>query len=150
MAREDAKIRRWALVGLVLYGAAAGVVLLAPVSYSGIVNAIDSWLRTDLGLTWFGSGWVEFTANILLFVPLGFLLTLIARPHWLGVVIGLLVSAAVELVQIVIPSREASLRDVLSNTCGAAVGAGLAWLLVLRRVSHPVRGESARSARRAD
>jgi len=132
MPPEDVRIRRWALVGLVLYGGAAGIVLLAPVSYSGIVHAIDSWLRSALGLTWFGSGWVEFTANILLFVPLGFLLTLIVRPHGLGVVVALLVSAGVELVQLVIPSREASLRDVLANTCGAAVGAVLAWLVVLR------------------
>jgi F0F1-type ATP synthase assembly protein I len=139
MPDEDARSRRWALIGLLIYGACAGVVLLAPVSYSGIVHAIDSWLRSALGLTWFGSGWVEFIANILLFVPLGFLLTLIARPHWLGVVVGLLVSAGVELVQIVIPSREASLRDVLANTCGAAVGAVLAWLLLQARVARTRR-----------
>ncbi|MCT9818986.1 VanZ family protein [Microbacterium sp. W1N] len=124
---------RWALVGLAAYGAIVVVILVAPISYSQIVNAVAEQLSRWFGLSWFGSGWIEFAANILMFVPLGFLLALLIRPYWAGVGVALLVSAGAELVQMIIPSRVASLRDILANVAGAAVGAGLAWLLVVRR-----------------
>jgi len=114
---------------LVAYAAAVGAVVLAPVSYSRIVNAVGQLL----GATWFGSGWIEFSANILMFVPLGFLLTLLMRHPWRGVVLAVVFSAGAELIQFLVPSREPSLRDLLANTLGAALGAGVAWLLVLRR-----------------
>jgi VanZ family protein len=101
------------------------------------VNAIDSWIRSDLGITFFGSGWIEFVANILMFVPLGLLLTLLLRHHWYGVILALVISVAAELAQAFIPSREPSLRDVLANVLGAAIGAGIAWIVVLRRERRP-------------
>ena len=141
MAEGRASRRRWVVAGLAVYALVVGLVLLLPVSYSGIVNAIGDRLRDDLGATWFGYGWIEFGANILMFVPLGFLLTLLFRHPWYGVVLALVLSAAAELAQIVIPSRQPTVRDILANTLGAALGAALAWLFVLR-VQH-------RTARRA-
>lgn len=125
--------RRWVIGGLLVYALGVGVVLLAPVSYSGIVNAIGEWLSGALGVSGFGTGWIEFTANVLMFVPLGLLLTLLLRHHWYGVLLALVVSAGAELAQFVIPSRHPSLRDILANTLGALLGAALAWLFVLRR-----------------
>lgn len=132
MPQDHAGRRRWVIGALALYGLGVAVILLAPVGYSGIVKAIAGWMADDLGLTGFGSGWIEFAANILMFVPLGFLFTLLLKNHWYGAVVGLLISAGAEAVQIVIPSRQASLRDILANSVGAALGAALAWLLVLR------------------
>ncbi len=128
--------------GLIAYAVVVAVVLLTPVSYGVITNALGDWLRDVLGVDWFGSGWIEFGANILMFVPLGFLLTLLLRHHWYGVALALVISAGAEIVQIVIPSRQPSLRDILANTLGAAIGAALAWALVLRRTERRRRDES--------
>lgn len=138
--------RSWVIGGLIVYGLAVGIVLLLPVTYSGIVNAIGGWLRTGLGLSFFGFGWVEFFANVLMFLPLGFLLTLLLKRRRYGVGLALLISVGAEVAQIVIPSRQPSLRDILANAIGAAVGALLAWLLVVRRrrraaKDHPVSRE---------
>ena len=123
----------WVIWGLGIYIAAVATVVLSPVSYGAVVHAIGDWIRDVLGIASFGSGWIEFAANVLMFVPLGFLLTLLLRHHWYGVVLALVLSAGVELAQIVIPSRQPSLRDVVANVLGPAVGAALAWLIVLRR-----------------
>jgi glycopeptide antibiotics resistance protein len=138
--------RRWPLWVLLAYAIVVGVVVLSPVSFAGIVHALGDWLSDDLGLTGFGTGWIEFIANIVMFVPLGFLLTLVFRHPWWGVLLALVLSAAVEVVQIVIPSRQASLRDVLANVLGAAVGALLAWLVVLRRRRASVRADAGATA----
>jgi len=125
--------RRWIWWALAAYAFVAGMILLLPVTYAGIVAWVLVWLREDLGLTGFGGGWVEFAANVLMFLPLGFLLTLLLRHHWYGVALALVLSAGAELAQFLIPSRLPSLRDVLANTLGAAIGAALAWIIVLRR-----------------
>lgn len=124
--------RRWVFVALGIYILAVAVVLLTPVSYSRIVAALSDFLREGLGLDFFGSGWIEFTANILMFAPLGFLLTLLFLHPWRGVILALGLSVAAELAQFVIPSRQPSLRDILANVLGAAVGAALAWVFVVR------------------
>lgn len=141
MADRDATRRRWVIGGLAVYALVVGVILLAPISYSGIVHAIGDWLMRDLGIGGFGSGWIEFGANILMFVPLGFLLTLLFRHHWYGVVLALALSAAAEVAQSIIPSRQTSLRDILANTLGAMLGAALAWLFVLRRDRRSIASE---------
>lgn len=133
----------WVLGALIGYAGVVAAILLLPVGYGDITNAIDSWIRFGLGITFFGAGWVGFVANILMFVPLGFLLTLLFRDRWRGASLALVLSVIAELAQAFIPSREPSLRDVLANAMGAAVGAGVAWLIVLRRQPHnrPVAGE---------
>jgi glycopeptide antibiotics resistance protein len=151
---ENQRSRRWVIIGLIVYGIAALAILLLPVSYSGIINRIWSWLHAVLGVT-FGSGWIEFAANIALFVPLGFLLTLLFRHPWYGTILSVVLSAGVEIAQIVIPDRQPTVRDVVSNSLGAAIGALLAWIIVLRRTrrladrkraaSQETRGEPAQA-----
>jgi hypothetical protein len=79
---------------------------------------------------------VEFTANVLLFVPLGVLLA-IAMPRrraW-AVPIALVVTAVIEMGQaLFLDDRTASLGDVVANTLGAAVGLAIV-LMVDRRTS---------------
>lgn len=140
MTDAHARQRRWALGGLLIYALAVGVVLLAPVSYSGIVDALSDWSARTLGLDWFGSGWIEFTANVLMFAPLGFLLTLLLPRRWQGIVLAITLSVAAEVVQAVIPSRQPSMRDILANALGAGVGAVLALVVVQWRLG---RGSSA-------
>jgi hypothetical protein len=132
------------LAWLALYLLVVLAVLLSPIALGVIPNAVGDWLRGDLGITFFGSGWIEFAANIAMFAPLGFLLTLAFRHPWFGAGLALALSVGAELAQLIIPSREASLRDVIANTLGAAVGAALAWLFVLRR-EHRVGASADRS-----
>lgn len=79
-------------------------------------------------------GLVEFTANIAMFVPIGFLLLLgLGRGGWaVALVIGYTASLAAELFQhVFLPERVASVLDVLANSLGALLGV-LVALLVLR------------------
>ncbi|MFC7788621.1 VanZ family protein [Microbacterium sp. MAHUQ-60] len=137
--------RRWIVAALAVYALAAAVILVSPVRYSGIVRAIGEWLRGDLALTGFGTGWIEFFANAVMFAPLGFLLTAWFRHPWRGVVLAVVLSVGAELAQVVIPQREPSLRDVFANALGAAVGALLAWLLVMGRSRRARAGVAAPS-----
>lgn len=132
----------WVWAGLGLYALAVGVVVLTPVSYARIVAAVGDRIRFGLGADLFGDGWIEFTANVLLFVPLGLLLTLLFRHPWRGVVLALVLSAGAELAQFVIPSRQPSVRDIIANVLGAAIGAAIAWWIVLRRRRKATRDAS--------
>lgn len=83
------------------------------------------WLTYDV---------IEVVANIVLFVPLG-LLTALALPRrrWLAVPIALMVTVVIEVGQaLLLEQRTPSVRDVLANLVGAAIGAGLAMLMIRR------------------
>jgi hypothetical protein len=79
--------------------------------------------------------------NLLLFVPIGFLTARRLGRPWLVVAASAVLSAAIEVGQVsLIPDRDASALDVLTNTTGAAIGVGLtvlwragtlAWVLAL-------------------
>lgn len=129
--------------GLGIYLVAMALVVFSPVSYSSIVAAIAGWLHDDLGVAGFGSGWIEFAANVAMFLPLGLLLTLLVRHHWHGAAIAIVLSAAVELVQVLLPARVPSVRDIVANGLGAAIGAAVAWFL-LRPRSRRSAGEHTR------
>ncbi|WP_010205790.1 VanZ family protein [Salinibacterium sp. PAMC 21357] len=132
MAKRSGRIRSWAIVSLAVYAVAAFGVLLAPVSYGNIIDSIWEMLRGSVGIT-FGAGWIEFAANIALFVPLGFLLTILLRNPWFGIMLGIAVSIGVEIAQFMIPDRQPTMRDIVSNAFGAGAGALLGWLIVVRR-----------------
>ncbi|PPF29186.1 VanZ family protein [Rathayibacter tritici] len=120
---------------------------------------VDSGMRGDLGRvgSWFSRhhlprvdyAFLEASANIALFVPLGLLLALNLRPRsaWIAVVVGALVSSLIETGQLLfLSSRFASLQDVVMNTSGALLGA-LAGVL-LRIIVHAQRRR--RAAERDD
>lgn len=70
-------------------------------------------------------GFIEFSANIVFFVPVGFLLGVLCpyRFWWLAIVGGLALSASVETAQgLLLPGRVSSVADVVANTTGAVVG----------------------------
>jgi glycopeptide antibiotics resistance protein len=77
---------------------------------------------------------VEFSANIGFFVPVGFLLAILItrRLQWLAVLCAAVLSTGVEVAQwLFLPGRVASAADVLANTIGAAIGCGAAVLVRL-------------------
>lgn len=67
---------------------------------------------------------VEFGANILLFVPLGVLLAIMApRRRYIIAPVGFLVSLTIESVQgVLLDGRTASVFDIIANTAGACLG----------------------------
>jgi glycopeptide antibiotics resistance protein len=116
-------------------------VLLVTLWPTTVDNGLDPYIEKILdrlhnhGVPGFVNyNFVEFSANILFFVPVGFLggLALSRRFWWLSAVLGLLLSCAVEVAQATfLPGRVASPKDVLANTTGAVIGAVLAGLVRL-------------------
>lgn len=86
-----------------------------------------------------------FLLNIVMFVPLGVVLTLMTRWQTLGgvLLVGALASVGIELAQIAFGviggTRTADVNDVIANTIGAGVGfavaAGIARSATLRRLA---------------
>ena len=80
----------------------------------------------------------EVIANVALFMPIGFLLTLLVRRPLLVMVLGFVGSAAIELSQReFLPTRVATVADVEHNVLGAVLGVLLAlpflWIGRVRR-----------------
>ncbi|AWB96293.1 VanZ family protein [Agromyces badenianii] len=123
---------RWALIGYVVL---AALLLLLPVSFGGSVGAIGLWAREQLGWLGIRDGMIEFAANVALFVPIGVILGLAVRRFWLGFTLAVAFSAGAELVQVFLPSRVASLRDVVANVLGAVVGTFIAAIITAVRRS---------------
>jgi glycopeptide antibiotics resistance protein len=88
---------------------------------------------------------IEFAANIMFFVPVGFLggLLFSYRMWWLAIVFGALLSAGVEIAQgLFLPGRVSSPADVVANTTGAVVGCLVAVavrMLILHRDTLVIR-----------
>ena len=70
--------------------------------------------------------WWDIVLNILLFIPLGFLL---GRKGWKAVFLGFLFSAFIECAQYLFLLGYCEADDVLNNTIGTAVGFGF-WKML--------------------
>lgn len=81
---------------------------------------------------WFGYNKLEFSANVAMFVPLGFLAALLlpARVWWLALIICPALSIGIELTQATfLAARFATVNDVVANSIGAVVGILFAVML---------------------
>jgi glycopeptide antibiotics resistance protein len=81
---------------------------------------------------WFGYDKLEFTANIAMFVPLGFLLglALSRKVWWLAIFMLPAFSGGIEYVQgIALDERVSTMYDVAANTIGGYVGLLLAIIM---------------------
>jgi glycopeptide antibiotics resistance protein len=116
-----------AVVALILY------VSLYPFRFHAEAPAVLDTLRE---LDWARAGRSDMFNNVLLYVPLGFCLVLVAEPRFgrlwgiaLGVVCGALLSLGIELTQASITLRVPSLTDLSLNAAGTLVGAlaGSTW-----------------------
>lgn len=135
---------------LALYAAAVALIAFwpAPVDQGMrfVVLQLAAFLRGS-GLLWLQYEHIEFSANVLLFIPLGLLVTLVVGPaqvRWFPPLSCLLASMVIELVQFtMLQQRFPTLSDVIANTVGGALG----WLIALgfRRVA-TTEGRSSRQA----
>ena len=95
-----------------------------------------------------GGETVDALINVLGFVPLGIALSRAGLSAWQSALFGLLLSAGVEATQgSLIPGRHGELRDVVTNTVGAGLGAwASAWIAALWRPTSSARLLAAVSA----
>lgn len=111
------------------------VITLAPFRFAWPAVFTLSWLVDP----------VDVGANVLLFLPLGFLVRVTMRPsgdvgHARTIVAACLTSAAFETLQLFLPGRFASPVDVMSNTLGAGLGSLLYARVAARLDGRLVRG----------
>lgn len=107
------------------------------------LDAVIDWFHS-IGLGWVSYGRIEFTANIVLFIPFGVLLTVIlgTKRWWLAVLIAVVVSLGIETAQaLFLSGRTPTLRDVIANSVGSLIGALLA--LADPRLRRPDAGTAA-------
>lgn len=76
----------------------------------------------------FQSSFDNLILNLILFLPVGFLYRLIARRRG-AILLGGILSFAIEMTQAFIPARTTSVVDVLANALGAGVGAWMCSLV---------------------
>lgn len=128
---------RFGIPLLVAYGAALAVIAFWPVPVDREASDLLRALARAVPLLTYDT--VEFTSNVLLFVPLGILLALAMPRHRLLVVpIAVVVTLLMEAGQaLFLAERTPSLRDVVANTLGAAVGLVIV-VAVERRLSGAV------------
>lgn len=90
---------------------------------------------------WINYAFVEASANVALFVPMGFVASLAfpARRWWYAAMLGLLASGSMELgQQLFLHNRFASPVDLVTNTAGCTLGALIAQLMIrLRPANSP-------------
>jgi glycopeptide antibiotics resistance protein len=124
---------------LVAYAIAVLVVTLWPAPVDrGFEPTISRGLallhRNGLPI-WFGYNKLEFAANIVMFVPAGFLVSMLlpARRWYLALLVVPALSICIELTQaIFLSSRFATVNDVIANSLGAAIGIFTVFLVRTR------------------
>jgi VanZ family protein len=150
--KTDAPLTRpaFAMAALV-FGAFAIYGSLVPLEFQAIsfTDALDRYSRVpylQLGI----QSRADFVANILLFVPLAFLLMGALRVDQRGRVAATIAGAfvsvfafvlanAIEFTQIYFPMRTVSQNDIIAETTGALIGVGL-WGLLGQRLTGFLRG----------
>lgn len=111
-------------------------VLLVTLWPTTVDNGLDPYIDRLLAKLWTKGvptfvdySFIEAGANVLFFVPVGFLLALLVshRWWWLSIVGGGFLSICVETAQgLFLPGRVSSAADVLANTTGTVIGSLLA------------------------
>ena len=130
------KSLRLLLTGALLaYGVVLVIVLLNPSPAAGselVARFVSLGTRLDLPAALIEGARVEFMLNVVAFMPLSLLGSLL-RPHvtlsaWTAA--GFAGSLLVEMIQTLLPDRSATHSDIVANTLGAALGAMVAWIVL--------------------
>ena len=139
MKGKPTKSRAREGLGTVALVFCVGIVLLATMwptpldqDYGAAVDKFLAVLHRNGIPMWFGYNKLEFSANILMFMPLGFLIALLlpAKTWWLALIICPAMSIGIELTQsVALSARFATVTDVIANSTGALAGIFLAVLL---------------------
>jgi len=136
--------RRLRLVAVVTYVVVLLLLVMTPISW--VLNRLTVGLYVvgayDLHQRWLLPEDVGYLLNVLLFVPFGALVVLIARwPWWAAALVATAASAAIEIVQYLpVLHREATLADVVCNGLGGLLGAMAAAFVLQRRKYRHQRG----------
>ena len=129
------------------YVAFVGWVTLTPQPAVPDPNSLEQQLiRLILGspaFHWLGYTGLEFTANIVMFIPVGILVALLLPPRrwWVAVLVGFVMTVTIETAQLFIPGRYSDLRDIVANTAGAAIGVAIVRLIRGARTARETVGE---------
>lgn len=116
----------WTRAGAAAAALAIAVATLTPLPSQAASAAAEPWYCLVCGAT----GTVDVLQNVLLFLPLGFFLAALGVRARYVVLACAVASTSIELTQaLAIPGRDGSLSDVLTNTLGGGLGAGLEHLL---------------------
>lgn len=128
------------LLPVMLYSSLYPFSIAWPAAETGLTAALrDAWLRPP-------GGRAELLANILFYMPLGLFLAAALPPRlgtvgrWLVTTItGAALSAVLETAQFFVLGRTTSGSDVILNTIGTGLGAGIASIPALARLSTGAR-----------
>lgn len=109
----------------------------SPIDYSlrGHIAHLVDFLHRYGALYWLDYRMIEKVANVVMFIPLGFIARLAfpAGKWWQVGAFGLIISGCIELGQLLfLSNRFASVLDVVTNTSGATIGALLAFAVLKR------------------
>ena len=127
---DSPRVGRW----LLLAGASAGLILYGSLFPFRLRTSVDLGLIDLIGtLAFRPTTRGDIVANLLLYMPLGLCLMLAwsgRRPRWSALVqallVGTLLSLAVELLQVYLRARVSSLTDIALNALGTFCGASAA------------------------
>lgn len=110
------KYFKWGLIVLYVYFILTKTVIGRSVHPEPIFKGLFWELQKGL--------WSDIRLNILLFIPLGFLIG-----GWKGVLFGFLFSSGIEIIQYTGRLGYCEVDDILNNTIGAGIGAGMNVLI---------------------
>ncbi|RKR74584.1 VanZ family protein [Frondihabitans australicus] len=132
----ERRLRRAEWLGLAIVFAVILLIVLWPTPvdrpYDSALRHTLVHLHADGFPRWIDYDFVETSANVIMFAPLGALIASVAMPRlwWSSGVLGLTLSLAVEFTQAeFLPQRFASASDLAANTSGALLG-GAVFALV--------------------
>ncbi|MET0933510.1 MAG: VanZ family protein [Mycetocola sp.] len=142
MSTRTSRIVGLSLLGIMLIG--GGLIVLWPTpidqqlseSLQGLLDRLQA-----AGLPELRYGVLEFGANVLMFITLGFALALLMPRgrRWIAPILCVAGSFAAEFAQLMLrPGRVADPTDVLANSIGGVLGTLLA-VVVLHRQERPQR-----------
>lgn len=127
--------RPLAAVLLVLYALIVARLTLADPSAGHWAFALGDGVADHMSSGQLDTTETELLANVVLFVPIGVLLSVLLGRPLLAVALGVLASMLIELAQqAFLPTRVATFADVWHNGLGALAGALVAWPLSRRPV----------------
>ena len=126
---------------IVLVVAAAYLIAVAMVVFwttpvdrpaTAMLSEVLSWLHEHGMPGVINYNFVEFSANIFMFIPMGIIVSAYFKNATVGILVGALGSCLIELAQaLLLPDRFSSGLDILANTMGAGLGALVYFFLAL-------------------
>lgn len=119
------------------YSIAVSLIAFWPVpvdrSMGGTLGKMLSWLHSHGMPGLINYQFVEFSANIIFFAPMGAIMGLWIKRRISTIIISTYISIAIEAIQeLFLPQRYSTVFDVLANTLGAALGVIVFCPLVVR------------------